>query len=612
MVNDNGNDGKSYIEEQLKEFISTLNCNLNSSLYNNEFLNIRLKEQHIVLKDLILKQINGLFISSEIPYIFKNFEPILPMIWNDYQSLCIEWFYKWRQLLKETSTVSTEGRFRNNRNRNVQVEFRIMKSKLSKLMKIFHRFYYQILEYIICYFDTSLVIPTQLTSGLNLGSVIQKVPHFAKNRYLLQTTDKGTIHVVLTFYYCLLYLGKIRYHQTMLENPFYIKYKGNMHVKLSMSNETFQKAKRYWIMATILVPSMEESYKQLSKVFLHSNDYSKAIYYHIRCCFARSNRIKSNNYKDIMIFFKERCWKKENRQLETMDNIKYDLMNNIMEIIRYYLVTDSLEFNRTHKSINENEEILNLKYTLLLKLQDPNMFIYNEFWTDIIIIMIGISSLMMDNSNNNNKKLSSGLYTSIAPSYSNERIHKYFIEFIFDVLFQIITYLNKMISHNEIDLDTIDPFLTILRVVNCWIKSHIPVLRFAHRYLPICHVISEFIKQINKSAQYSWISYENEKPKRSYLFMDDVSLRDFACIGYRLTDFNDTEVFHMNNAINRLTGNAPEACLLSKKQETELKLVAIVTSMKRFLKHNKCAITTKLQEEEELRKGRVKERKGKE
>ena len=210
MVNDNGNDGKSYIEEQLKEFISTLNCNLNSSLYNNEFLNIRLKEQHIVLKDLILKQINGLFISSEIPYIFKNFEPILPMIWNDYQSLCIEWFYKWRQLLKETSTVSTEGRFRNNRNRNVQVEFRIMKSKLSKLMKIFHRFYYQILEYIVCYFDTSLVIPTQLTSGLNLGSVIQKVPHFAKNRYLLQTTDKGTIHVVLTFYYCLLYLGKIR------------------------------------------------------------------------------------------------------------------------------------------------------------------------------------------------------------------------------------------------------------------------------------------------------------------------------------------------------------------------------------------------------------------
>ena len=97
MVNDNGNDGKSYIEEQLKEFISTLNCNLNSSLYNNEFLNIRLKEQHIVLKDLILKQINGLFISSEIPYIFKNFEPILPMIWTDYQSLCIEWFYKWRQ-----------------------------------------------------------------------------------------------------------------------------------------------------------------------------------------------------------------------------------------------------------------------------------------------------------------------------------------------------------------------------------------------------------------------------------------------------------------------------------------------------------------------------------
>ncbi|KAK5961524.1 Est1p PWA37_000887 [Arxiozyma heterogenica] len=598
MISSKRNNNNSNISEQLKKFIFTLDYELNSVLYNNEFLNIRLKEQHTVLRDQILEQISGLSISSNKSCINEHIEPILPIIWNRYQSLCIEWFYKWKQLLKETSNISAKGRSHNNRKGNITVEFRIMKSKLSKLMKIFHRFYYQILEYIICYFDTSLVISTQVTSGLNLGNHIQKLSHLAKNRYLLQTTDKGTVHVVLSFYYCLLYLGKIRYHQTILEDPLHIKYKRNKHVELLKTNDIFQKAKRYWIMATIVVPSMDESYKQLSKVFLHCNNYSKAIFYHVRCYFARSNSSKANSYNDIIDFFKERYWRRENRQFEKMDNIEYDLVSSTMEIIRYYLLLNNSKFNQTNNSIDENGEILELKSNILLKLQDPQVFMYHEFWIDIIITMIGISTLIMENSNANDKKSLSAVSSFV---HWNERIHKLFIRFVFDILFHIITYINKMISYDEIDINRIDPFLTILRVMNCWIKSHIPVLRFAHRYLPICHIISEFINQINKSSRYSWISYKNEKPKRSYLFMDDVLLRDFTCIGYSLTDFNDTEVFHMDNFINRLTGNAPRTCLLSKEQETELKLIAIVTSMKRFLHHNKCGTTIKLQEEETVK-----------
>lgn len=585
MVNNNVNDS---ISEKLTEFISTLDRDLNSILYNNEFLNIRLKEQHLILKDQILKQISGLFISSEKIYASDSFKPILPNIWTDYQSLCIEWFYQWKKILKETSKMVTKGKGLNNNNNNVTVEFRVMKSKLSKLMKIFHRFYYQILEYITCHFDTSLVIPTKLIGDLNLESLIQKVPHLAKIRYLLQPTDKGTICVVLTFYYCLLYLGKIRYHQTILEDPFYIKFKRNRQVISSSSDDLFRKAKRYWIMAISLVPSMGQSYKQLSKLSLHDYDYSKTLYYHIRSYFARSNSSKAKDYQDIIIFFKERNWKQINKLFGEDDNVKNNVMNKLMEIIRYYLLIDNFGFNQTNRSFNENGKIFDLKYNLLLKLQDPQVFEYQDFWNETIITMIGISSIIMSRINES---------SSSSFSIWNEKIHEKFVEFIFDVLFQIITHINKMLSQDEDDITNIDPFLTILRVLNCWIKSNILVLRFAHRYSPICHIMSEFINQISNSTQFGWIALENRKPRRSYLFMDDVSLRDFTCIGNNLTDFNDTEVFSTNNVVNRLTGNAPKACLLSKRQEFELKLIAIVTSMKRFLNHNKCGISIKLRKE---------------
>lgn len=568
------------VTSQLEKYNETLDRHLNSIFYGNEFLNETLKTQHTTLRDMILKQMGALFSSA----FFGDREVKLPLIWQNYQSSCVRWCYEWRMAIKESQ--SREQQYPR-RIKNITVEFRVMTNKISKMMKIFHRFYYQILEYITCHFDTSLLIPSQLTGDLNLEGLIQKMPHLASRRHLLQPNDKATVHVIMTFYYCLLFLGKIRYHQTILEDRSYM-YANATKSRWTLNNDRnnireFNKARRYWNMATILVPSMGETYYQLSKLASHNNDYVKKVYYLIRTHFARSNqKANPHDYNDIIQFFQNKSWKSDGYDVDL-------LINHVFEIMRHYLmfgITPDNTNNNEGILDNESEQILHLKHDVLICLQTETLLANTEVVNDLIVVLIGIFAIVQD------YHIADMVSSSSKLNKSNECL----LEFILDVIFQIIRHINKSISTNPLyNKDNLLPFIVTLRVINCWIKSNIVVLKFAHRYLPICHIICEFLKtlkqeDIKSSPSLHGLIRVNKRPHRLYLFEEDVTLREFTCIGCGLSDFDDTDIFNQNNVINRLTGHAPKACLLQKEEEFSLRLQAIVVSMKRFLNHNKCGV----------------------
>ncbi|KAG0658535.1 Translation inhibition and nonsense-mediated decay [Monosporozyma unispora] len=561
------------ITDMLELFKKSLDRELNSIFYNNLFLNTKLKENHQEIKDTILTSMNKLFAGSSKPDGKIKFQKQLPLVWSTYQSVCIKWFYDWKFVIKERKNNTYKFK-------DTTVEFRILKTKLGKVLKIFHKFYYQILEYIACHFDTSAVIPTKLISDLNLEGLIQNMPHLAQRRQLLQPTERSTTYVLLTFYYCLLYLGKIRYHQTVLEGSSFI-FPENGKEQKQRKLLDFKKAARYWLMASVLLPSMGETYKHLSKLSLEENNFSKAIYFLIRCHFASGNKNKKESMRNIIDIFQGRKWEGMDKSNNTPE--VSNLLQKSFEIMRHYLFTNETETKVEKRSIQKDGFINNLKDDVLLNCQRNPMFIDAIFNSNFITILVGVFVISKKFQTLENK-------TSSLPSQPS-KANEWFLDFILNITIQVISEVNNRLKeYDNLNIDDMISLLAILRVINCWIISDKTVLSYVHRYKPIYPIMCEFILMINQNESLCSISHVNKRPGRQYLFEEDVILREFTVIDCNLSDFNDSRIFEMENVVNRLIGDAPKANILTKKEEFHLRLKAVVTSMKRFIEQNKCDI----------------------
>lgn len=569
--------------EILKGFNDSLDRDLNSIFYNNVFLNTKLKDDHQTLKHIILSRMHNLCTMqlAKRKHMNPDFKTRIPLVWSDYHSVCINWFYEWKNIIKESKTKSKTFK-------DVTVEFRVLKSKLARLLKTFHRLYYGILEYITCHFDTSLVIPTKLISDLNLEGLLEKMPHLTQIRKLLTPRGKATSHVVLSFYHCLLSLGKIRYHQLILEDSSFVR----SHRHTGKMNSTarslhLKKAERYWLMAARLVPSKSDTYKQLSKLSVEENNYSREIYFSIRRHFTRVNDNKQDSQAEIVSFFKERKWVQMESSLTATSLERNNILHELFEIIRYHILIEINEVKVKYISPEEAEHIRTLKCHVSENLQMPHILVNGAFTNDHIVILVGIFSMTQQ----------SHAFEGIAstPLYQSTNSNQSLLEFILDVVFQIISTANKQLKEgNNFNAVDMISYLAIMRVTNCWIKSDNTVLNYAHRYRPICEIMCDFISTINEIESLCWISHVNKKPKRSYLFEEDVMLKEFTCIECRLTDFDDTEIFDMDHVADRLIGHTPKTSILTKEEEFYLRLRAVVTSMKGFLRHNKCGIKVEL------------------
>lgn len=571
------------IAENLKGLNESLDRDLNSIFYNNVFLNTKLKGDHQTLKHMILSRMNNL---CTIPienrkHIKLDFKTQLPLVWNEYQSLCIKWFYEWKSIIKQS-------RDKSHRYKDVTVECRVFNSKLAKLLKAFHRFYYEIIEYITCHFDTSLVIPTKLISDLNLEGLLQKMPHLVQTRKLIVPRDKSTSHVVLSFYHCLLSLGKIRYHQVILEDSLFMRgHKNTSKRNAKVRTLQFRKAERYWSMAVNLIPSKGATYKQLSKLSMEENNYTKEIYFSVRRHFARVNDNKQDSHTKIIGFFKERKW----GQMETSSTATNldgnNLLNGLFEIMRHHILIETNEANLKYTSAEETERFKTLKNHVLVGLQTQPVLMNGAFTNDHIITLIGIFSLSQQ------LQPSEGL--AATPLRQLTKSNQSLLKFILDIVSQIIGIAKYQLKGGtNLNMEDMVSFLAIIRVINCWLKLDNTVLSYAHRYKPFCEIVREFMSTINEIESLCWILHENKRPKRSYLFEEDVMLKEFTCIDCRLTDFDDTEIFDMEHVADRLIGHSPKTDILTKEEEFQLRLRAVVISMKRFLRHNKWGIKVEL------------------
>ncbi|MCB6603095.1 hypothetical protein LI129_20065, partial [Erysipelatoclostridium ramosum] len=59
----------------------------------------------------------------------------------------------------------------------------------------------------------------------------------------------------------------------------------------------------------------------------------------------------------------------------------------------------------------------------------------------------------------------------------------------------------------------------------------------------------------------------SHRPKRSYLFREDIIFREFSCINFALTDFNDDYVYDSPDMINNIIGCPTLTKMLSPKEE---------------------------------------------
>lgn len=472
---------------------------------------------------------------------------LIDLLWKDIHYPIFKWFQIWKQHL-----VPKEQDHKPH-----YVEFRKMNSKLTKIFKLIHRFYYTIIENLFHNYDFNQVLSSNIMKDLNIVT-----DAFPSKRLILPVDGKFTILCVMLLQRCLLYLGcchKYKITSEKLSNNFQII--------------NFTKSMRYFDLASIIVPSVGETHIQKGMIYIQTENFGYAAYEFLRGSLSRiPSETGFQNLENILCDDKSSLFIKFKKILKNLKNEKA-YGNRIInkEIIEFYFLANFAYFFSSNICDNDELEISRLREVFFEK--TSTRYIKNiSLVLQNLIVLIGGFDLLLKKSNIDKTKLKK------VQNISSQQLK--YLNFVFKY---IVLLFEKIIMKEWKNFETWE-YLAIVRVVECWLKSSRIVLQFAHRHSNFCKVYSKLLNDIIKSEYKECILSSEHRPKRIYFFQEDIMLKEFSSMKYSLTDFNDEDLYCMDNIPDRLAGLVNGT--LTSKDEGILRLQAISVAGRKFLKNS--------------------------
>lgn len=514
--------------------------------------------------DVLKEPMNLLFEKNEFNNWYKKFErfqniwlqmisdkmsiidliPLLKNIWVDCHWMVLNWFLDWKNSLNLKKDT---------------VEFRILKSKLIKCFKIAHRFYYQILEYLLSEYDSRGLFPQELINMLQLK---QKQKNINKQRMKLNS-NKNAMKFILIVQQCLVNLGKLQHFVTIIENK----------TISQLTTSLFEKAERYFNFAKVILPSMGKTFQNLAHLQLELHGYTPYLYYIVRAAMARvpHNRSKLElleflQFKNLPTEISSCIFENDMNCSDFIPQVDFCTICLISLHLFPLTLSQSkkLDKNSLHK----------LKLTLW-KILQVEMLNWNQIFK-LIVILIGTFDLI------NTRK---SIDEEIKIILSN------YLDFILEYMAQVLRISSRLLETENFSQSFCNVnLLSITRVIICWIKSNKLVLQSAHRHKKICRSLGHYINTLIKIQKLPAPIESLKRPEREYFFEEDIELKDFTCIKSTLTDFKDNKIFDMPDIVERLSGFLSKESRMTLKDENRNRMAAILTSISRFLRQNKCLI----------------------
>ncbi|AET39229.1 Ebs1p Ecym_4152 [Eremothecium cymbalariae DBVPG len=470
---------------------------------------------------------------------------LLDLIWKEIHYPIFKWFQQWKSHLLKTF----EGKSSQERK---YIEFRKMNSKFNKVFKIIHKFYYSNIELLFDRFDFKKVLSHSVMSELN----ITKVP---ENRLVLDDSAYFTIFCVMSLQRCLLYLGCCHRYKCI-----------NGRISKNVQVSDFSKSMRYFRIATLIVPSVGETYLQKGLVYVQTANYGHAVYEFMRSSLSRMptdagvpnlNSIVADPNSSLFIKFQETL---KDLRLKERDNNK--IINR--EVLEFYFLA---WFASLYAPENWNDKtIVDIGHCRDLVLEKVSTrYIKNiELLFQNVLMTIGGFELLIKKVRTSNK---------------SKKIPSSCIKYL-ESAFKFFSHILDTVVAKEWQNFGTWEYLAMVRVICVWLKNHPVVLKFGHRHLPFCKALAELVNAIVSNEKYKDKVLVDHKPKREYFFEEDIMVRDFSAIGHTLSDFNDMNLFQMEKLPERLVGAVDNK--LSSEKEGLLKLSVIVSVAKKFLAHN--------------------------
>lgn len=463
-------------------------------------------------------------------------EHLLDNVWDTVQYPLFDWFRHWRKSINKSCKDSNK------------VERRKLVYKLTKIFKIIHKFYYKIIEVLLNQYNTAKILPAQLKSDLNLPYSTNK------QQEILETSDPKLILVIQIVYRCLFYLGKAQYQIVLLETQ-----------RNRFTFNQFKRAERYFIYSSLILPSYGKPFEPISEMYFKSGDSISATYYSILGLMAR---VRNNNSINMLNFI-------INSRSENIKNISHNGME-IMDFNDIFLALLKEQYFQTDYNlviINKMQRYLGQKLKILVSQEAGIKIIFK-----IVVIIIGF---FHETADRDGFKVS---YMKLA--LLNDRQNSY-LNWSFDIFSLIICeIMDKQCTDKLINYE----YLGIVRIIMCWIKSNKIILQFSHRNEIFCKTLAYSVNELADFDEDGIDLYAERKPSRPYFFQEDIMLREFSCIHYVLSDFNDKTIFNSKDVVNRVMGYESKLEKLSSYSETLLRLTAIVTSIIKFLSKNNFGI----------------------
>ncbi|CDF87758.1 BN860_13784g1_1 [Zygosaccharomyces bailii CLIB 213] len=563
----------SGIEKNVSDTISAFSEQLNATFKSNKIvqdyalLNGFLSFVHSKLNRLImeiLKQQQDIYEGKEGEIDDKSIPLILRLYWEKIAYPIFKWFQMWRKMLLPKKSKEQPK----------YVEFRRMNTKLTKFFKSVHNFYYGVLETFLKEYDLSRVIPSELLQELSKEASQEGVKLDPSNRF--------TVLVVVTSNSCLLYLGAAQRYKSLSE-------------KLSNKYSTadFKKAFRYFDLASLILPSIGEAHLQKGMIYVQTDNLGCAIYEFTRGALSRiPSPAGLTNFANIV------CEKDSNLRerfdavlkethLQEMEGTK--IINR--EIIEFYFLALFGAHFAPQSWLNENDKkcllegvgIDHLKKVMYEKISTRYLKNIETIFNSLITVIGGFDLLLILRIRSN--KPAFDVKSVNLKELDNTSIT--YLEFAFSFITHIMNDVIRDCWQKNL---TSFQYLAMVRIIECWIKSNRAVLQYSHRDEEFCKSLAQLLNNIGQSGIVEVSPSSNHRPRRTYFFQEDVDLKEFSCIKYALTDFNDERIFSMEDAPYRLLNRPPEQDKLSPEEEGKLRLDAIVCSGVKFLSKNSCGI----------------------
>ncbi|CAI5009132.1 ANL_collapsed_G0037640.mRNA.1.CDS.1 [Saccharomyces cerevisiae] len=537
-----------------KHLTSRLTCDENAYITFRCFLDgIHCKSTRF-LEELLLKQEN-MYHNNNYERINDSVIPlVLKLLWLQIHEPTLQWFEHW---FHDIMRLSNRRKFR---------VFRIFQKKMIQFFKITHRYYYDIIEHLCAKYDMNSVISNALFAKLNLMQYTDGLSTHEK--IILNTSNPLTFSIVISLQRCVINLGSTHFYKTLLNKP----------SNKPKSVEGFEKSIRYLNIASLYLPAVGDTYFQRAKIYLITGKFSLYFFELVRGALVRiPSKCALNNLKDFILTpnFPERRRLMKKLAILVSKDLKGEksffegqIVLQFLSIVEHTLVPQSWNASRASNCwlLKEHLQIAALKYHS----GNINVILEN------LAATMGSFDLMFTTRKSKEQK------NKLKYADLSER-QVFFLDLSFDFIANIIDVVIKPSWQKNMEDFR---YLAIIRLLMCWIKSYRSILQYTHRHRKFCTSFALLLNDLINSPLNCSGNIYSHRPKRSYLFREDIIFREFSCINFALTDFNDDYVYDSPDMINNIIGCPTLTKVLSPKEECVLRIRSIIFSGMKFLEKN--------------------------